>query len=343
VHTSISSQDFGDLFEEWEAVRSSVGALDLRSTGRLRVTGKDRVRFLHNMLSNDIRNLASGSGCHALLLSRQGHVEADLWVYVHDNEIWLECPSACARQLFETLSRFIVADAVTIEDLAERVGILSLQGPQAAATVARTLGAPFESLPLFSHKTYERPSGLWTLVCRDRSGCGGYDLWLPSRDLDAVWRNWIEAECIQSVGYPALNIVRTEAGIPWYGQDVDDRSLPMEVGLGDAISMAKGCYRGQEIVARVTHRGHLDRGLGGIAIEAEVIPPAGAGVFAGETQAGKVTSAVISPMLERALALAILRRESAAPGTAVDVACGDARQRGMVVSLPLHSPRIERG
>ncbi len=339
----IPSQHFGDPLREYYSIREEVGALNLCHMGKLGVSGADRVKFLHNMLSNDIKNLAPGSGCHALLLSRQGHVEAELWVYSHEEELWLESPPSCSQRLLETLNRFIVADVVTIEDMSEQFGILSLQGPCAAETLACTLGAGFEELPRFSHRTYERPAGRWTVICRDRCGLGGYDLWLPLESAEKLWKSWIGREGIQPIGFQALNILRTEAGIPWYGSDFDDSTLPMEVGLEGAISMTKGCYRGQEIVARISHRGHLDRGLGGIGIESPEIPPGKAEVFAADSRIGRVTSAVVSPLLNQALALAILKRDFLTPGLTVDVACDVGKHRGRIISLPLRYPRNGSG
>ncbi len=331
----ISSQHFGDPLKEYDSVCNEVGALNLCNMGRLRVSGRDRTRFLHNMLSNDIKKLGPGSGCPALLLSRQGHVEAELCVYNHEDEFWLEAPPACSRRLLETLNRFIVGDVVTVDDLSERFGILSLQGPRAAAILMHTLGTKLEELPRFHHRTYGRPTGRWTVICRDRCGLGGYDVWLPLEDLENLWESWIGRENIQPVGFQALNVLRTEAGIPWYGSDFDDSILPMEAGLEGSISMTKGCYRGQEIVARISHRGHLDRGLGGIGIESVEIPQGRAQVFHAGVRIGRVTSAVVSPLLNQVLALAILKKDLLTPGTRVDVACDAGKYHGQIVALPL--------
>ena len=173
------------------------------------------------------------------------------------------------------------------------------------------------------------------LVRRDRTGCDGYDLWLPAADLSEVWKRWTETFGIAPVGHRALNWLRTEAGIPWFGVDMSDRNLPMEMGLTSAISLTKGCYRGQEIVARVHYRGHLDRRLGAIAIEHNEPPPAGAEVRHGGVKAGEVTSAILSPRLQRPLALCILKLDVLHPGTAVEVDYGSNSYKGSTVSLPL--------
>jgi folate-binding protein YgfZ len=199
----------------------------------------------------------------------------------------------------------------------------------------RSAGASLEGLPLLGHKTIERTSANWVVVHRDRTGCDGYDLWLPREEAVGVWEQWLDSEGLQPVGHLALNWLRTEAGIPWFGVDMQIHNLPMEFGLDSAISMTKGCYRGQEIVARVVHRGRLGRRLGAIVIAHEQVPDRGAAVHVQGTKIGEVTSAVFSPRLGRPLALAILKIDFLTAGSPVEVRFGETDYRGEVVSLPL--------
>jgi aminomethyltransferase len=325
---------FGDPRAEYEALRHQAGALDLSFLGKLRATGRDRVRFLNNMLANDIKSLETGAGCYAALLTRQGKMESDLWVYAFANELWLECPPCATELVLETLNRHIVSDVVKID--AETLGVLSLQGPKAGEIMERAAGITLSSLGPLHHRTVEGKTDKWVVVRRDRTGFGGYDLWLPRADLSDVWHRWIETERVQPAGLWALDWARTEAGIPWYGADMDDKTLPMEMGLDAAISMSKGCYRGQEIVARVIHRGHLDRRLAGIVIDSEEPPSRGTEVRSQGAKIGEVTSAVHSPRLGRPLALAVLKTDFLRPGTLVEVAFGESHRPGKVIALPLH-------
>ena len=327
-------EDYGDPKKEYDAVRGECGALDLRELGTLRAVGRDRVRYLHNMLSNDIKALKPGTGCYATLLTRQGQIQSDLHVYAFAEELLLECPVAGTQPLLENLNRFIVGDVVTIENLTDTLCILSLQGPLAREKMEVTVESPLAGMAALDHRTFERSSGAWIVARRDRTGCDGYDLWLPREDAPVVWSQWVSAG-IRAVGHTALNWLRTEAGIPWYGVDMTDRNLPMEMGLDKAISMTKGCYRGQEIVARVIHRGHLDRKLAGVAVESAEVPAAGAEVRADDTRIGTVTSAILSPRLGRPLALCILKTAYLQAGTRVEVAWGNANCSAQVVALPL--------
>ncbi len=329
------AQDFGDSCAEYRAVREAAGAFDLSYLGKLRVTGKDRVRYLHNMTSNDIRNLKAGTGCHALLLTHQGRIESDLYVHALEHCLLIETPLAGKDPAFATLKKYIVADDVRIEDQTEQISILCLQGSLSRELMERTVGLSLADLDQLQHRILKRDAREWIVVRRDRTGCDGYDLWLPSEDAVGVWQGWIEAEKILPVGHTALNWLRTESGIPWYGLDMDDRSLPMELGLSSAISLSKGCYRGQEIVARIHYRGHLDRRLAAVVLQQDELPAAGAEIYSRGQRIGTVTSSILSPRLNRPLALCILKSEFLAPGTPVEVCQGDVSHPGEVVALPL--------
>lgn len=326
---------FGDVRREYDATAGTVAAYDLSYAGRLRLTGRDRVRYLHNMTSNDIKGLKIGAGCYAALLTHQGRMESDLHVYALQHALLVEFPSAGIEKAHGTLQKYIVADDVKIENEEESLCILSLQGPSAGEAMERTLGIPVRNLGLLEHRVIGRPSADWLVVHRDRSGCDGYDLWLPTGEAEGVWRQWIEGEKIQPAGYCALNMLRTEAGIPWYGADMDDKNLPMEMGLSSAISLNKGCYRGQEIVARVHYRGRLDRKFGAVAVQSELPPARGSEIRAQGGKIGEVTSAIRSPRLGRSLALGILKSDFLQPGTPVEVVIGESNCRAEVISLPV--------
>ncbi|MBM3789122.1 MAG: aminomethyl transferase family protein [Acidobacteria bacterium] len=326
---------FGNPLHEYHAVRDRAGFIDVSYSGRLRVGGKDRVRYMHNMVSNDVRSLAPGKGCYAALLTRQGRMESDLYVYALADELRLECPGVSRTRVFGTLNHFIVGDVVAIEDVSDGTGLFSVQGPQALQVMERTTGAGLRGLEELDHLIVRQGTAAWMVVRRDRTGCGGYDLWMPAADLLRVWLLWRDEFGIQPVGHAALDWLRTEAGIPCYGVDMDERSLPMEMGLDSAVSMTKGCYRGQEIVARVIHRGRLDRILAGLAVHHSEPPLPGAEVQIAGAGIGRVTSAVRSPRLGLPLALAVIRTAHLAPGTRVEVVCGTTLCAAEVVPLPL--------
>lgn len=332
------AEDFGDPRREYEAVRAAAGALDVSYIGKLRVTGRDRGKYLHNMLSNDIQGLSPGRGCYATLLTHQGHMEADVYVYAFTDEIWLECPPSATERALASLNKYIISDVVTLEDRSLHMGIFSLQGRSSRELMEQIVGASLEGLVDLNHRVVEHADGNWVVARRDRTGCDGYDLWLPTSDLEPIWLDFAASGRTPAVGHLALNWLRTEAGIPWYGAEMDDRTLPMEMGLDRAISTTKGCYRGQEIVARVLHRGHLNRKLGGIALEGDALPLKGAEVRAGGSRIGEVRSAIHSPRLGKPLALALIKLEFLKAGVPVEVTLNEGSRAGNVVELPIDPP-----
>jgi folate-binding protein YgfZ len=327
-------QDFGDAQDEYEAVRTGAGALDLYYLIKLKVSGPDRTRYLHNMLSNDIRKLQAGDGCYSTLLTHQGKMESDLHVYAFSREFWLECPPAGGDRALETLHKYVVGDVVQIDDWSKRYTVLSLQGPRSRQAMEQSADVSLDGLPALAHRSIPGSSGEWVIVHRDRTGLDGYDLWLPAEDAPEIWRRWSHSQAIRPVGHQALNWLRTEAGIPWFGVDMGTQHLPMEFRLDSAISTTKGCYRGQEIVTRVTHRGHLDRCLGAIAVSGGDVPPHGSAVHSEGIRIGEVTSAILSPRLRSALALVLMKRDYLRQGTPVEILHGGKSYRGEVVALP---------
>jgi folate-binding protein YgfZ len=330
---------YGDPRDEYEAVVRSAAVLDVSYAGKLRISGRDRIRYLNSMLSNDVKGLQPGTGCHAALLTHQGRMESDVFVYVAEDDVRLECSPAGTQRLLETLNRFIVSADVTVEDWTDRLAILSVQGPKAALLGGAHTGLRLDEFGSLAHSRYDRDA---FVVCRDRTGYGGFDLWLPPEKAAAVWQGWVGQGHAQPAGHLALDWLRTEAGIPWFGVDVDERRLPMEVGLNSALSYTKGCYRGQEIVARVTYRGHLDRGFGGVALGTADPPDRGCEVRAGDARVGEITSAAFSPMLGSVLALGIFKLEFLRPGQEVEVLSGEAAIPGRVVTLPVSKGPVGR-
>jgi folate-binding protein YgfZ len=223
-----------------------------------------------------------------------------------------------------------------LEDATDNLAVLSLQGFRAREAMERTAGMGLEGQAPLEHVLLDRGGVKWCIVHRDRTGLDGYDLWLPPEDAATVWQRWISRDGIRAAGHRALDWLRTEAGIPWFGVDVDERRLPMEVGLESALSITKGCYRGQEIIARITYRAHLGRKLAAVALESSDPPVSGADVRSGGVSIGEVTSAAFSPRLGNALALVILKSEFTHPGTPVEVALGETYRPARVTEVPLH-------
>jgi folate-binding protein YgfZ len=329
-------QKFSSVYEEYETLNSSAGLISLSPPGLIEVTGKDRARFLHGMLTNDIKALQPGQGCYAALLTPQGRIVADMRVYCLEPSFLLSVESDLREKVTAGLRKYIIGDQVQLLDRSEELSLLSLQGPRST----ELLGLVGSQTPLskpFDHFKTEL-AGREVRVCRvDRISQGGYDFISSAEDLPAIWDFLLregKTLGVKPVGIDALNTHRVEDGIPWYGFDVDETNIPLEAGLESAISYTKGCYIGQEIIARATYRGHVNRKLSGVLLSGDDPLSKGDKIFKDGAEVGWVTSSVYSIGVRSAIALAYLRREVLSPGTSVRVDHAGGSMGGQVTALP---------
>lgn len=273
-----------------------VAVWDRSPRGLLELRGTDRVSFLQGMVSNDVAALAPGAACHAALLDVTGHILADLHVHAFPDALVVETDPACLTTLRETLDKFLIMEDVTLADVSDLWTIFSVLGEGAS----RLTELPGERRPLAVPLA------------------PGFDLWL---------RPDTPRLALASLSEETAEALRIEAGIPAWGRELTPAVLLPETGMDDAVSYTKGCYVGQEIVARLHARGHANRALRQILLsEAAPVPPPGATVHVPEDgpepgrEIGRITSAVASPKHGgRSLALAYVRREYWDAGTLVSV------------------------
>lgn len=332
------AERFQGPVQEHRAVRESVGLLDLPFRTLIRVTGTERTRFLNGMLTNDIVRLETGKGCYTCILTPQGKILADLEVYAFHDYHLLELGFQWKEQALDHLNKYVIADDVSFAELQEDA-LIAIQGPRAGAVLGRLF--PCAPLPVHEH-------GCTELTVEDHpcrimqasiTGEVGYKLAISATGAVLVWRILQEAGATP-VGMIALNSLRLEAGIPWFGTDFDEGNFPQEAGIEHkAVSFTKGCYVGQEFVIRIAHRGHVNRRSCGLIIEGESLPHPGARVLGEEKEIGRITSAARSPTLGKTIALAMLRREAHDAGTVVHVVSHGENIRAEVTPLPFYRPR----
>jgi folate-binding protein YgfZ len=245
---------------------------------------------------------------------------ADMWVYALPDALLLDVPTATETPLAEYLDRFLIMERAEIEDVSQSWAQLSLQGPFSPCALTPVLGAELAELApwAIAAATFD---GTPLYVAR-AAHCGedGFDLFVPSERAPALWAALCahRAEfAVHSVGWEALNVRRLEAGIPWWGEELDNTLVPLEARLDHAISLHKGCYVGQEIIARIDARGHVNNLLAGFFVEGDALPLRGTEIHHNGKRVGKVMSALHSPRLDRPVALGYLRRELQEPGTQV--------------------------
>lgn len=331
---------FGEPLEEYRAVRSRVGIFDRSFRGKLLLTGSDRVRFLQGMVTNDVKGLKEGEGCYAAMLTPQGKVLTDLSVYVLPDAFLIDVGAARKEVFKETLEKYIIADDVRVKDVTESYGLLSVQGPEAPKLLAELFGGPMEGLEEFQYVERTIRDLPVRLIRRTwYTQEEGYELLTPWDATAQVWEALWEkgrASGLQPVGITAFEILRVEAGHLRVGVDMDETTLSLEAGLHRAISLTKGCYIGQEYVARITYRGHVNRRLVGMKILGEIVPRCREKVLVGEKEVGWVTSAVFSPHFGCPIALGYVRREHAEPGSQLQIAAEGALIPAEVVPLPFY-------
>ena len=298
---------FGDLLAEHGAVRRTAGVVDLSSRGTLRVRGAERLGFLHRLLSADLHEVAAPGWTPSLLLNPKGKVVADMRVIILGDSILLDVAPENPGTVAEKLRRVILASDVEIEDETSRTAILSVHGPEAPKFIPRVLGEG-RSLPGPREVAEIDPGGTGPLILRSAlTGEEGFDILFPVQGAAALWEALNEENRPVPVGLDALEILRVEAGVPRFGADFGEDTIPLEAGLEEAISLEKGCFLGQEVVARATHRGGVRRRIYGLIIDADSPPPPKSPVFKEEVEVGWVSSAALPPGAGRVLALAYVR------------------------------------
>lgn len=310
----------------YRAAREGAALFDVADRGVLAVSGPLRQKFLHNLLSNDVQGRAAGQGSLAALMDARGHLLSFVRVMVGTDTVWLEAPSDRLASLEQTLAHYRVAAPVRFQ--AAPTAVLALIGPRGREILARA-GAEVPALEPETHVTV-RIAGHETRVV------AGSDLPSPglvlhvSPDAAPAVRAALAESGADVLARPAFDALRVEQGRPWYGIDVTEENILHETGLvREYHSPTKGCYVGQEVVARLEARGgHVNKLLRGLRLSAPV--EAGTPIRAEEREVGRVTTAAVSPRLGP-VAMGYVHRSRFDPGTRVDV----GGTQGTVERFPL--------
>jgi tRNA-modifying protein YgfZ len=302
------------MTQEYDALRHGAALLDLSARGRLRVTGRDRARLLHNVTSNEIKKLAPGSGCYAFLLTPQGRIQADVNLFCFADHFLIDTEPELREKVPRLILKYKVADQVELEDITDRTWAFGVEGPGAAALL--TAGnAPVPGTS-FAHLAW----GEFTVANVSVTGQPGFRVFGP-KDCPPPLEGWAVTVATED----DVRRVRIENGRPRFGEDIRETTLPQETQQMHAVSFQKGCYIGQEIVERIRAQGHVNKKLVRLAINAAGAPAPGTKVAAEGKDAGEITSSISSPESGGAAALAYVRVPYAEPGTVLDVAGSTAR------------------
>ncbi len=325
---------FADPAVEYRLARESVALVDTSYHAFFYLDGPDRVRYLNAVLTNNVKDLVAGRGNVSLLLNPQGHILAEIETYALAERLLAVSHAMVRARTSSTLDKFIIMDDATLADSTDGTGSVGLEGPQAAAVLRDLCGADLEAMADRDHREATVNSIPCRVIRRSLFGRVGIEMIADRGQLARLWQALLAAVRARGggpIGYAALNTLRLEAGIPWFGYDFDDKVIPHEAALeASHISYTKGCYTGQEIVERVRSRGHANRRRVGLQFSGVGVPEHGAKLSAGEQEAGFVTSAAVSPAAGRAIGMGYVRREYNSPGSRLRWAGGEAE----VIELP---------
>ncbi|MGB8507182.1 MAG: glycine cleavage T C-terminal barrel domain-containing protein, partial [Pyrinomonadaceae bacterium] len=322
--------NYGDAAAEYEAVRggADAGLFDLSARGRIEVSGTEAVQFLNGLVTNDVKALADGAWMHAAFPNVQGRLLAAVRIIRRGETFLFDTETATHERVLKTLERFTLAGDFRVRDLTSETLLLSVQGARSVDFVRDMLGEEASRVARGSvlTKTFEGTDV--SLIRASHTAEEGFDLFVAGVGAEKLWDAFVAAGALPC-GYDALEVLRVEAGVPLYGVDVSDANVVLEaVREAEAVSYTKGCYIGQEIIARIHWRGHVAKQLAGLIFDdadAEINIGALVKNLDGGREVGRVTSSVFSPRLRKRIALAVIKYDFLKPGTEVNIYDGEAK------------------
>jgi len=311
---------YGDVEAEYDAVRKGgAGLIDLSSRGRIEVTGSEAVAFLNGMITNDMKTLDDGTWMHAAFPNVQGRLVSLVRVLKQGDVFLFDTDPMSASKLLQTLSRFTMAgDFRVIERTADTL-CFSLQGRAAAEIAKAAFGEELSGLNANGISTLLVKGTPVRIIKADHTGEGGFDFFVDEDAGELLYKSLRDAGAVP-VGTEAREILRIEAGLPRFGVDVDETTVVLETGLDDAVSFTKGCYIGQEIIARIHFRGHVAKKISRLIADEGAKPAPGDKLTGPDGRdAGRITSVTFSPKLARWVAIGLVKYDFLASGTALKI------------------------
>lgn len=318
------------LEAEYAAAHTGAVMIDAGAWGRLRFTGKSRLDFLHRMSTNDVAKLKPGQGAATVFLTPIARIIDRTIVYARNDDLLMITSRGNQGRVMQWLRKYIFFnDDVQIKDVTNETAMIAVYGSGAAEALQRVGGEDLSALPLH-HWRGVRLGETDTVIARTEPiGGGGYHLVVDGADPSQIWTTLLSAGCVP-LSELTYQVLRLEAGRPEFGHELGDEYIPLEAGLWPDVSFSKGCYTGQEIIARMESRQRLAKHLVGLRFENEITLPAT--LFAGETAIGLVTSVAQSPRLGW-IGLGYVKSEYG-DGHVVESRSGDRAVAARIVNLP---------
>ena len=326
---------YGDELFEYAAVREGgAGLIDLSSRGRLLVSGSEAIQFLNGLITNDVKTLAENHWMPAAFPNVQGRLIASVRVAHRQDGFLIDTEPATHEPVLKSLNRFTLAGDFRVTDLTDDTAHLSVQGARSSGVITAVFGEASASIERDGSPTVEWGDREVTIIRATHTGEDGFDLLISAQAAATLWDS-LQTAGARPCGFDALEILRVEAGIARYGRDMDDTSVVSETNLDHAVSFTKGCYVGQEIIARIKYRGHVAKKLTGVMFDQPVRIESGAVIRSiDDKEIGRITSNALSPHLGRTIAMGYVKYDYLAPGTSMKVISGEVEQAARIVELP---------
>jgi folate-binding protein YgfZ len=307
---------FGDPAREYDQARAGCVLFDQSHRGKVAVSGNDAASFLHNLCTNDIKNLPVGAGREAFLTTAKAKVVAYLFLHRTESGFWLDLAPGTAAVVLKHLDHYLISEQVEFLDHSRDYAQIHIAGPAAESLLTQAhVGDPTQ------------------IRRHDRLGLPGFDLVCPCTEAAPIWQKLVQAGAVPA-GRQIFEVLRIETGMPAQGIDIDENTFAPEAGrTAQAICYTKGCYLGQEPIVMARDRGQVNRTLLGLKLTGGPVPHDSL-LYRDGKEVGRITSSVISPQLGTTIALAYVRRGNQEPGTVVDVEVAGERRPATVSMLP---------
>jgi folate-binding protein YgfZ len=319
----MSQRPPAEVLRHYQALASGFGLVDVSDRTQIEITGADRARFLHGFCTNDITHLQIGQGCEAFVTNVKGKVVGHVLVFCEHHCLVLESAPDQTETIINHLDRYLIREDVALADGSRELSELLIAGGDAEAALSDLSDAPLPAEPL--EHTSCHLAGTKARIRRvPFSAAGPSFLVASARSQAAHLRDILANAGAAFCSNAALEMLRIEAGFPVYGKDISQDNLPQEVNRDRrAIHFSKGCYLGQETVARIDAVGHVNRLLVGLRWQASGIPPAGPVLGPDQRPLLRVTSTAWSPHFHAPLSLAYVRRDCSQVGTRIETPHGE--------------------
>ncbi len=326
---------------EYEALRTKAGLADLSARGRVIVTGDDRITWLQSIISQDILPLQPGQGRYSAFMDHKGKVLAYFRVFIQPDEVVIEDVGEVGDQTFLALKKFLLfGTKAKMAKGHDKQGLLLVSGPESPKILKKSLDTEVTELKSLESAPFTFEDSQGYVVRTEETGGEDFELFVPREVLASLWEHLLKQGApfgLQPVGKTALETMRLEAGLPRLGPDINDRIVPPEANLeGQAFSLSKGCYPGQEVVARMDTYGSVKRRLVGLIVEGNEnnLPEPNGKIFSGSREVGWVSSSTFSPQLQKPIALGFPLRDFTQPDTKLEIEIKGQRYPASVCALP---------